>query len=133
MKDPPSSDRQLNLHFLLSFRSDDDHRYWFADPTPSLGPLYPHNTYHGAPTASGAKQPHHRAPLNLEFKPIRFTEEYTPSSSSSPSKSQQQQQQQRRGRMRQLSSNEGPGDDQVGTREGERGQWPRSDLQQQER
>ena len=45
-------------------RSEDDHRYWFAEPTPSLGPLYPHNTYHGAPTATGSKQ-HARAPLNL--------------------------------------------------------------------
>ena len=104
----------------FTFRSEDDHRYWLSDPTPSLGPLYPphYNTYHGAPTASGAKQPHPRAPLNqLEaFKPIRFTEEYA-NAAPSPAKSQQQRQQQR-SRTRQLSSiasNEGlTGEDQVG-------------------
>ena len=109
------------MHHPLTFRSEDDHRYWLSDPTPSLGPLYPgphYNTYHGAPTASGAKQPHPRAPLNQlseAFKPIRFTEEYAAPSNG---KSQQQQRQQQRGRTRQLSStasNEGlaGGDDQV--------------------
>ena len=115
----------------FTFRSEDDHRYWLSDPTPSLGPLYPgphYNTYHGAPTASGAKQPHPRAPLNQlseAFKPIRFTEEYAnaaPSNAKSQQQQQQQrqqrQQQQRGGRTRQLSStasNEGlaGGDDQV--------------------
>ena len=117
------------LYSPLSFRSsEDDPRYWLADPTPSLGPLYPHNTYHGAPTASGAKQAHPRAPLllnHLEFKPIRFTEEYTSSQSSSKS---QQQQRRGGGRARQHSSNEGSagGDDQVGRKEQEG--YGRSDL-----
>jgi hypothetical protein len=57
---------------------EEEQRYWFGDPTPHLGPLYPHNTYHGQ-----TSKPHHRTPLNLDFKPIRFTD--------SPVQLQQQQ------------------------------------------
>ena len=63
---------QMKQSALVSFRpSSLEDEIW--EPTPSLGVLYPHNTYHGQPSAA---KPHVRAPLNLDFKqqPIRFTD-----------------------------------------------------------
>ncbi len=58
------------LHFRPSEESE-ERNFWFGDPArlPNVAPpLYPHNTYHG-------QTPHHRPPLSLDFKPMRFTEE----------------------------------------------------------
>ncbi len=94
---------------------EDEERYWLsADPTPTLGLLYPHNTYHGQ-----TAKPHVRAPLNLDFKPIMFTEsaggggggqppqppQYPASASATPTVSSKQK---RRARRRSSNaSNEG--------------------------
>ena len=63
----------------------DDRKFFLGDPSsyavPAAFPI--HNTYHGA-------TPHHRTPLTLEFKPIRFTDS---EQSSSPSTQRRRQQQ----------------------------------------
>ena len=74
--------------YLFFFRSEDEegdeNRFYYngGEANRSTGPpLYPHNTYHGP----GLGYNHHqRTPLaQANFRPLKFTDKYSPRTSSS--------------------------------------------------
>lgn len=55
------------LHPNRPSEGEEERKFWFGDPNQQKVSQNVHNTYHG-PTV------HHRAPLTLDFKPLRFTD-----------------------------------------------------------
>ena len=70
------------MYFRNSDEEGDENRFYYGEGNRSTGPpLYPHNTYHGP----GLGYNHHqRTPLaQANFRPLKFTDKYSPRTSGS--------------------------------------------------
>ena len=72
----------IDLHRNSDEEGDENRPFYYGDGNRSSGPpLYPHNTYHGP--GLGYNQ-HQRTPLaQANFRPLKFTDKYSPRTSNS--------------------------------------------------